>query len=130
MVDPNDIVKWQRINARLTSSGQPREEQLASLRELGVSHVVNLALHDHEKALADEAERDGVQAMSELHMAVAMHAGHAPDAEVWGDGRDRAHQRPFALVIVSGLFSRLLISIYLMPALYALVARPDDRLEV
>ena len=32
-------------------------------------------------------------------------------------------QRPFALVIVSGLFSRLLISVFLMPALYPLVAR-------
>ena len=39
-------------------------------------------------------------------------------------------QRPFALVIVGGLFSRLLISIFLMPALYALVARPADRLRV
>ena len=39
-------------------------------------------------------------------------------------------QRPFALVIVSGLFTRLLISVFLMPALYALVARPADRLEV
>jgi len=39
-------------------------------------------------------------------------------------------QRPFALVIVSGLFSRLLISVFLMPALYAIVARPGDRLEV
>ena len=28
------------------------------------------------------------------------------------------------------LFTRLLISIFLMPALYALVARPEDRLEV
>jgi len=39
-------------------------------------------------------------------------------------------QRPFALVIVGGLFSRLLISVFLMPALYALVARPHDRLRV
>ena len=39
-------------------------------------------------------------------------------------------QRPFALVIVGGLFSRLLISVFLMPAMYALVARPADRLEI
>jgi cobalt-zinc-cadmium resistance protein CzcA len=39
-------------------------------------------------------------------------------------------QRPFALVIVGGLFSRLLISVFLMPAMYALVARPHDRLRV
>jgi heavy metal efflux system protein len=39
-------------------------------------------------------------------------------------------QRPFALVIVGGLFSRLLISVLLMPVLYAMVARSDDHLEV
>ncbi|MEP6897937.1 MAG: CusA/CzcA family heavy metal efflux RND transporter [Rhodanobacter sp.] len=54
--------------------------------------------------------------------------GLLPAALATGVGTDT--QRPFALVIVSGLFTRLLISIYLMPALYTLVARPDDRLEV
>jgi cobalt-zinc-cadmium resistance protein CzcA len=39
-------------------------------------------------------------------------------------------QKPFALVIVGGLFSRLLISVYLMPALYLVAARQGDRLEV
>jgi cobalt-zinc-cadmium resistance protein CzcA len=28
------------------------------------------------------------------------------------------------------LFTRLLVSVFLMPVLYALVARPGDRLEV
>jgi cobalt-zinc-cadmium resistance protein CzcA len=54
--------------------------------------------------------------------------GLLPAALATGVGTDT--QRPFALVIVSGLFTRLLISIFLMPALYVLVARPDDRLEV
>jgi cobalt-zinc-cadmium resistance protein CzcA len=54
--------------------------------------------------------------------------GLLPAALATGVGTDT--QRPFALVIVAGLFTRLLISIFLMPALYALVARPDDRLEV
>jgi cobalt-zinc-cadmium resistance protein CzcA len=54
--------------------------------------------------------------------------GLLPAALATGVGTDS--QRPFALVIVSGLFTRLLISIFLMPALYTLVARPDDRLEV
>ena len=34
------------------------------------------------------------------------------------------------MVIVGGMFSRLLISVFLMPVLYELVARPGDRLEV
>jgi cobalt-zinc-cadmium resistance protein CzcA len=54
--------------------------------------------------------------------------GLLPAALSTGIGSDT--QRPFALVIVGGLFSRLLISIFLMPALYAIVARPKDKLEV
>jgi cobalt-zinc-cadmium resistance protein CzcA len=54
--------------------------------------------------------------------------GLLPAAFSTGIGSDS--QRPFALVIVGGLFSRLLISVFLMPVLYALVARPGDRLEV
>jgi len=54
--------------------------------------------------------------------------GLLPAAIATGVGTDS--QRPFALVIVSGLFSRLLISVFLMPALYAIVARTADRLEV
>ena len=54
--------------------------------------------------------------------------GLLPAALATGIGTDT--QKPFALVIVSGLFTRLLISVFLMPVLYALVARPNDRLEV
>ena len=54
--------------------------------------------------------------------------GLLPVALATGVGTDS--QRPFALVIVSGLFTRLLISVFLMPALYAIVARSGDRLEV
>ena len=54
--------------------------------------------------------------------------GLLPAALATGVGTDS--QRPFALVIVSGLFTRLLISVFLMPVLYSLVARPGDRLEV
>jgi cobalt-zinc-cadmium resistance protein CzcA len=54
--------------------------------------------------------------------------GLLPAALATGVGTDS--QRPFAIVIVAGLLARLLISVFLMPALYALVARPEDRLEV
>ena len=54
--------------------------------------------------------------------------GLLPVALATGVGTDS--QRPFALVIVSGIFTRLLIIVFLMPALYTLVGRPGDRLEV
>jgi heavy metal efflux system protein len=54
--------------------------------------------------------------------------GLLPAALATGVGTDS--QRPFALVIVGGLFSRLLISVFLMPVLYELVARDGDHLAV
>jgi cobalt-zinc-cadmium resistance protein CzcA len=77
-----------------------------------------------------QAIRDGAILRLRPIMMTALVAalGLLPAAIATGVGTDS--QRPFALVIVSGLFSRLLISVFLMPALYAIVARPTDRLEV
>lgn len=54
--------------------------------------------------------------------------GLLPAALATGVGTDT--QRPFAIVIVGGLFACLAIIVFLMPALYTLVAREGDRLEV
>jgi cobalt-zinc-cadmium resistance protein CzcA len=54
--------------------------------------------------------------------------GLLPAALATGVGTDT--QRPFAIVIVGGLVTCLLINIFLMPALYTLVAREGDHLEV
>jgi cobalt-zinc-cadmium resistance protein CzcA len=77
-----------------------------------------------------EAIREGALLRLRPIMMTALVAalGLLPAALATGVGTDT--QRPFALVIVSGLFTRLLISVFLMPALYTLVARPGDRLEV
>jgi heavy metal efflux system protein len=54
--------------------------------------------------------------------------GLLPAAMSTGIGSDS--QKPFAIVIVGGLLSRLLLSIFLAPVLYAVVARQDDVLKV
>jgi heavy metal efflux system protein len=54
--------------------------------------------------------------------------GLLPAAMSTGIGSDS--QKPFAIVIVGGLASRLLLSIFLSPILYSLVAREDDVLKV
>jgi heavy metal efflux system protein len=78
----------------------------------------------------EEAIRQGAILRLRPIMMTALVAalGLLPAALATGVGTDS--QRPFALVIVCGLITRLLISIFLMPVLYALVARPADRLEV
>lgn len=69
--DPDDIFMWRRIDERLTTSGQPTEQQLSALPAIGISHVVNLGLHSHEKALADEAASVEALGMRYVHMPVA-----------------------------------------------------------
>jgi cobalt-zinc-cadmium resistance protein CzcA len=54
--------------------------------------------------------------------------GLLPAAMSTGIGSDS--QKPFAIVIVGGLLSRLLLSIFLAPVLYSLTARDGDVVQV
>jgi cobalt-zinc-cadmium resistance protein CzcA len=63
-----------------------------------------------------------------LMTALVACLGLLPAAVSTGIGSDS--QKPFAIVIVGGLLSRLLLSIFLAPVLYALVARKEDILKV
>ena len=63
-----------------------------------------------------------------LMTALVACIGMLPAAMSTGIGSDS--QKPFAIVIVGGLMSRLALSIFLAPVLYALVAREDDVLKV
>jgi uncharacterized protein (TIGR01244 family) len=70
MADPEDIYNWRRLDDRITTSGQPTEDQLTGIRDVGVAHVVNLALHSHEKALPDEARSVRALGMTYTHIPV------------------------------------------------------------
>lgn len=70
MTDPQSIYNWRRLDDRVTTSGQPTESQLADIRALGIRHVVNLALHTHEKALVDEAGSLEQLGISYIHIPV------------------------------------------------------------
>ena len=86
-------------------------------------------LRNAGSSIADATREAAVLRLRPIMMTALVAAlGLLPAALSTGVGSDS--QRPFALVIVGGLFSRLLISVFLMPALYGVVARPGDRLEV
>ncbi len=63
-----------------------------------------------------------------LMTALVACLGMLPAAMSTGIGSDS--QKPFAIVIVGGLASRLLLSVFLAPVLYSLVASEDDTLQV
>lgn len=63
MNDPDDIHAWQRLDARTTTSGFLKAEDIAKLAGLGVRHVINLAPDGRDGALEGEAgllERHGI----------------------------------------------------------------------
>ena len=78
MADPETIYNWRRLDDRITTSGQPTEQQLAEIRALGVRHSINLGLHSHEKALSDEAASVGRLGMTYIHMPVNFHSDNCP----------------------------------------------------
>jgi cobalt-zinc-cadmium resistance protein CzcA len=81
------------------------------------------------KGIAEATREAAMLRLRPIMMTALVAAfGLLPAALATGVGTDS--QRPFALVIVGGLFSRLLISVFLMPVLYEMAARPGDRLEV
>jgi len=68
-VDPA-LHNWRRIDARVTTSGQPSEADLATLASMGVTQVINLGLHSHERALPDEAVSVAALGMTYTHIPV------------------------------------------------------------
>ena len=67
---PESIYNWRRLDARLSTSGQPSEAQLAALAASGVGHVINLAPHNHRNALPDEAASVAALGMRYVHIPV------------------------------------------------------------
>ncbi|MEJ1977607.1 MAG: hypothetical protein WDN49_17385 [Acetobacteraceae bacterium] len=70
MADPESIYKWHRLDDRITTSGQPTEAQLADIGAMGVRHIINLGLHNHEKAPPNEADSVGRLGMTYIHIPV------------------------------------------------------------
>ncbi|MEM1427935.1 MAG: protein tyrosine phosphatase family protein [Pseudomonadota bacterium] len=64
------ILNWRRLSPRVTTSGQPTEAQLAEIRDLGVTHVINLGPHDNKGALADEAGTVAALGMTYIYLPV------------------------------------------------------------
>jgi protein tyrosine phosphatase (PTP) superfamily phosphohydrolase (DUF442 family) len=77
--DPQDISNWLRLDEQIVTSGQPSEAQLLRVAALGVRYVVNLGLHTHKLALADEAGTVAALGMCYIHIPVSFEAPKEED---------------------------------------------------
>ena len=68
--DPNHIINWRRLTDGVTTSGQPTEAELAAIKALGVTHVINLGPHHNDGALSDEAGAVAALGMEYVYIPV------------------------------------------------------------
>lgn len=68
--DPEDIPCWQRLDARITTSGRLSPGDPARLAAIGVRRVLNLALADSPGALEGEAELLAAAGIGYAHLPV------------------------------------------------------------
>lgn len=94
MDDPTDILNWRRLDRRVTTSGQPSEAQLAAIAALGVTHVINLGLHSHAKALPDEAATVDGLGMCYIHIPVDFSAPTEADFDAFRSAFEAVSDTP------------------------------------
>ena len=64
------IYNAHRVNERIFTSGQPTEVQFHAIRDAGYEAVINLAPHDAENALPDEASLVTALGLDYIHIPV------------------------------------------------------------
>ena len=107
---------------------------LLALMGVSVETAVILVSYINKLRLEGRSIREATYEASLLRLrpimmtALVACLGLLPAAMSHGIGSDT--QRPFAIVIVAGLMSRLLLGFFVNPVFYELVARPDDVLQV
>jgi protein tyrosine phosphatase (PTP) superfamily phosphohydrolase (DUF442 family) len=85
--DPSDILAWQRLSERLTTSGALQEHDPARLAEIGVKRVIYLAMADHPEALPDAGGAFAAQGIRYTHIPIPF------------DAPEEAHYKAFAAAI-------------------------------
>jgi len=141
-----NILQDKAIQIKNTLSNVPGFTELTVVRELGqpslrlvllgvsVETAVILVSHINKLRLEGMDIRKATREASLLRLrpimmtALVACLGLLPAALSTGIGSDT--QRPFAIVIVAGLISRLFIGFFVNPVLYEMVAREGDVLQV
>lgn len=89
-MDPEDIACWQRLDDRTTTSGRLTAGDVGRLADLGVRHVINLALTDSPGALQGEDALIADQGLRYTHIPIPF------------DAPEEAHYQAFRQALEEG----------------------------
>ena len=70
----DSVFNFLQINSNIATSGQPSKEQFEAIQQAGYKKVINLAPHDVENALANEAAVVADLGMDYINIAVDFNA--------------------------------------------------------
>ena len=90
MSDPDDILAWQRLSERITTSGRLQEHDPARLAQIGVRHVIYLAMADHPEALPDAECALAAQGIGYTHIPVPFAAPEEAHYEAFANALEAA----------------------------------------
>ena len=93
-----------------------------------VSYINKLRLENHGDIRSATREASLLRLRPIMMAALVACLGLLPAALSHGIGSDS--QRPFVIVVVAGLISRLLLGFFVNPVLYLMVVKPGYVLEV
>ena len=89
-----DIYNYREVSSELATSGQPKENQLASIAAAGYDVVINLALHDDPRySLPDEPGSVHALGMSYVHIPVQFGAPTTDDLVTFFEAMERNRGR-------------------------------------
>jgi protein tyrosine phosphatase (PTP) superfamily phosphohydrolase (DUF442 family) len=79
----NDIYNYIQLTERVGTSGQPSAEQFADIADAGYRNVINLALPDSDRAIANEGSLVTSHGMRYLHIPVDFENPTVDDARAF-----------------------------------------------
>lgn len=88
--DIESVFNYLKISHRLSTSGQPTEEQFSAIRDGGFETVINLLPHEHENSLKDEPDIVRALDLEYVYIPVVF---TAPTEENYADFVDAMNQR-------------------------------------
>lgn len=94
MTDLPDVINWRRRDSLTTLSGQPTEDQMAQIKAMDVSDVINLGPHSNTGALPDEAATLAALGLSYTYIPVDFAAPTQADYDAFCAALERLQDRP------------------------------------
>lgn len=123
----NELYNYKFFHEKLSSSGMPTAEQMKSVAEAGVQLVINLAPHDVQHAIPNEAELVNSLGMQYINISVNWGTPTKEGLNVFMDAMDANQDKKIHVHCEANFRASAFISMY---RILRLGWQADEALEI